>query len=47
MSLMSVNYPQLDSLQNLSESYEGEITDLSNQLYIAMQNQDDGVYQAM
>ena len=37
---------QLDSLQNLSESYEGEITDLSNQLYLAMQNQDDGVYQA-
>ena len=37
---------QIDSLQGLSESYEGEITDLSNQLSLAMQNQDDGVSQA-
>ena len=37
---------EIDSLQDISESYEGEITDLSNQLSLAMQNQDDGVSQA-
>ena len=36
---------QIDSLQDLSESYEDEIIDLSNQLSLAMQNQDDGVSQ--
>jgi len=37
---------EADSLQDLSDSHESQIVDLSNQLSLAMQNQDDGVYQA-
>ena len=35
-----------DALQELSDSFENQIVDLQNQLSLAMQNQDDGVYQA-
>ena len=35
-----------DVLQELSDTYESQIVDLQNQLSLAMQNQDDGVYQA-
>ena len=35
-----------DTLQELSDTFESQIVDLQNQLSLAIQNQDDGVYQA-